>query len=289
MKHLLFRPLPAAFGATLVLAATPALGGGWTEWVWRPALEVLVFFGFFLALFRMMQGKGIVLLLLAGFFILQSFARELELERLKLALETILQVAVIALVIIFQPELRRGLRRMGDTPFIKLFVRSNVNPVEEVIAAALRLAKNKIGALIAFEREASLNSFVEGGVKADAEVSTELVETIFFPGSALHDGAVIIQEERIAAAGCLFPLTDNPSLSKQLGTRHRAAIGLTEETDAVTLVVSEETGKISVGVSGELHRDLDAEGLRTLLRKLVVIEDDDKKEDSGVRPSEARR
>ncbi|MFC1707871.1 diadenylate cyclase [Planctomycetota bacterium] len=162
---------------------------------------------------------------------------------------------------------------LGSIPVVGFFFGTGVNPVEEVVEAALRLAKNKVGALIAFERESGLGAYVEGGVKLDAEVSSELIETVFFPGSALHDGAVIVQEKRIAAAGCLFPLTDNPTISKQLGTRHRAAIGVTEETDAVTLCVSEETGKVSLGVGGELHRNLDADSLSKLLHSLVVTEE----------------
>src|SRR6185503_19923210 len=165
---------------------------------------------------------------------------------------------------------RRGLVRLGEYPFIKLFIKREVNVLDEIVEAVVRCAKKKVGALIALEREIGLGPYIEGGVKCDAEVRSELIDTIFFPGTALHDGAIIIQDQRIAAAGCLFPLTDNPSISKALGTRHRAAIGLTEESDAVTIVVSEETGQISVGVDGELHRNLDKEALEAMLRRLVV-------------------
>lgn len=258
----------------------PGEGGSplvwWDRW-WRFFVEIVVFFGLFLVLFRFMQGtrgesmlKGIVTVTLIGFFLLLTVARELELKRLELVLESVFGTTVLVFVIIFQPELRRGLLRLGQNPFVKLFIKSDVNPVEEVIQAALRLSKNKVGALIAFERETGLGTYKEGGVKLDAELSSELLETIFFPGSALHDGAVIIHDQRIAAAGCLFPLTDNPSISKKLGTRHRAAIGVTEESDAVTLVVSEETGRISVGVRGEIHLGLDAEQLEATLRKLIL-------------------
>ena len=142
--------------------------------------------------------------------------------------------------------------------------------IEELIRAVSNLSKEKIGALIAIEREISLGTYVEGGVFIDAEVKADLIDTVFWPGSALHDGAIVIQNERIAAAGCLFPLTENPEISKRLGTRHRAAIGLTEETDAVTVVVSEETGNISVGVRGHLERDLDRDSLRRILRELLT-------------------
>ncbi|MHC4597391.1 MAG: diadenylate cyclase, partial [Planctomycetota bacterium] len=155
-------------------------------------------------------------------------------------------------------------------PFVSVFLKKEIVVIEEIVLATNRLAKDKIGALLAIEREIGLGSFIEGGVYIDAEMSADLIDAIFWPGSALHDGAIIIQSGRIAAAGCLFPLTDNPEVSKRLGTRHRAAIGLTEETDAITVVVSEETGKISLGVRGHLEQDLDREGLRKILRELLT-------------------
>jgi diadenylate cyclase len=153
---------------------------------------------------------------------------------------------------------------------VGVFLKRENVVIDEIVTAASRLAKDKIGALIAVEREIGLGSFIEGGVYIDAEVSADLIDAVFWPGSALHDGAIIIQSGRIAAAGCLLPLTDNPEVSKRLGTRHRAAIGLTEETDAITVVVSEETGKISLGVRGHLEQDLDRESLRKIMRELLT-------------------
>lgn len=262
---------------------------------WRPPVEILVFFLLFLFIFRFMRGtrgegilKGIATILLAGFFVLFYLSRALDLPRVGLLIREVLNTSVIALIIIFQPELRRGLVRIGENPFVRLFIRSDVSVISEVVDSVVRLAKKKVGALIAIEREIGLRSYIEGGVKVDADVRSELIDTIFYPGTALHDGAIVIQGQRIAAAGCLFPLTDNPTISKTLGTRHRAGIGLTEETDAITIIVSEETGQISIGVDGELHRNLDKEQIETLLRRLVVTGDASKAKagaDSGGAPA----
>jgi diadenylate cyclase len=272
--------LLAATSLLALAGCNPSAGGPTLGPTARAALEIGIFFVLFLGIFWFMRGtrgenilKGIATILLASFFALFYFAQVLSLERVNSLLEKLFSTSVIGLIIIFQPELRRGLVRLGENPFVKLFIRSEVNTIDEVVESVVRLAKKKVGALIAVEREISLGTYIEGGVKVDAEVRSELIDTIFFPGSALHDGAIVIQDQRIAAAGCLFPLTDNPSISKALGTRHRAAIGLTEETDAVTIVVSEETGQISVGVDGELHRNLDKEGLEGILRRLVVAGD----------------
>ena len=242
----------------------------------KPLFEMMVFIAFFYLLLRFMQGtrgegilKGMAAVLIVGFMLLFYVAQELELPRLRPVLQSFLQYAVIALVIIFQPELRRGLMRIGENPFVRFFIRDSVSIVDEVVEAAVRLATKRIGALIAIEREGGLGTYIEGGVALDAEIHAELLETLFFPGTPLHDGAVIIREQRVAAAGCLFPLTDNPSISKQLGTRHRAAIGITEESDAISIVCSEETGQISVGVDGQLHRNLNKESLADLLRRLI--------------------
>jgi len=180
--------------------------------------------------------------------------------------EMVVTVAVFWLVVIFQPELRRGLLRMGRTSIFGAFLSKESPTVGEIVRAVRKLSRDKIGALIAVEREIGLGAYIEGGVHLDAEVKNELLDTIFWPGTALHDGAVIIQNDRVAAAACLFPLTDNPDVSKRLGTRHRAAIGLSEETDAVVVVVSEETGGISLATRGALHRGLEPETFEERLK-----------------------
>ncbi|MCU0723619.1 MAG: diadenylate cyclase CdaA [Planctomycetes bacterium] len=245
----------------------------------RLAVEIgLLFLGIY-AVLRFLQGtrgagilKGLALLLGMGSVVLLVLTKTLELERIGYLLKEFFTIAVFALILIFQPELRRALMHLGQSPLMGRFLRKEVVPIEEIVTACARLSKDKIGALIAFEREISMASIIEGGKIVDAEVSAELIETIFFPGSSLHDGAVVIQRGRLVAAACLFPLTDNPEVSKRLGTRHRAAIGLTEETDAVTVVVSEETGRISVGLRGHLESDLDRDALRRTLTELLMQE-----------------
>ncbi|MCI0340107.1 MAG: diadenylate cyclase CdaA [Planctomycetales bacterium] len=243
----------------------------------RDAIEIAILFAAIYAVLRFLQGtrgagilKGLVLLLGIAFVVVFAVTQRLRLQEIDFLLKEFLTVSLFALVVLFQPELRRGLMRLGQNPFVGKFLRGESTMVEEVVKAVAHLSKDKIGALIAVEREIGLGTYVEGGVSLDAEVSSDLLDTIFWPGSALHDGAVVIQNERLAAAGCLFPLSENPEVSKRLGTRHRAALGLTEETDAVTVVVSEETGKISVGVRGHLEQDLDRESLRRILRELLT-------------------
>ncbi len=238
----------------------------------KPFIEIFIMalgvYGIFVFL-RGTRGLGILkglgtiaVLLLVVIAVLSSW-----LPTIHFIYERILSVVVLALVIVFQPELRRGLIRLGQNPLVEMFIRSDSRVVEQVTRAVTRLAKQKIGALIAIEREIGIRSIIERGVTLDAEVNSALIETIFWPGSALHDGAITIKDNRIAAAGCLFPLTDNPKISKRLGTRHRAALGIAEESDAIAIVVSEETGAISVCFQGKLHQDIGPEGLTAFLEK----------------------
>lgn len=170
--------------------------------------------------------------------------------------EALLIPATIGLLIIFQPELRRGFIRLGENPLIRTFFRSESRIPKEIIKAVITLSRGRTGALITVERTVGLGSYIEAGISLNADITSDLICTIFQPGSPLHDGAIIIREDRIAAAGCLFPLTENPESSKRLGTRHRAAIGITEEGDPFSVVVSEETGMISVAIKGKLIRGL---------------------------------
>jgi len=241
-------------------------------------VEVLILFLLIFGLLSFLRGtrgegilKGLGAFLVFSFVGLLGIARVFNFERLEFLLDSIFKTSVIALVIIFQPELRRGLVKIVQIPFAEAMPESRV--LEEITNAAQRLAKLKVGALIALERQTGLKVFTENAVRLDAEVKAELLYIIFFPGSPLHDGAVVIQNGRVAAAGCLFPLTDNPEVSKSLGTRHRAGIGLSEETDALVVICSEETGTISLAEGGRLHRDLDKEQLYELLRKLYLQDD----------------
>jgi len=198
----------------------------------------------------------------------------LDLERIGFLLAVVTPAAFTAIIVILQPELRRGLVRLSQAPIFGELVRDEHELVMVVVRSCVSLSKSRIGALIAIERDQSLNPFVERGTRLDAEVSTEILNTIFYPGTALHDGAVVIQNGRIAAAGCLLPLSENEQLGSWAGTRHRAAVGLTEESDAVTVVVSEESGMISMCVRGEVIRDLDRDDLAHKLRSYYTKTDD---------------
>src|ERR671935_3004158 len=175
---------------------------------------------------------------------------------------------VFAVIVLFQSDIRRALAHLGRGPFFRYFAKpeSAGESIEELVVAAGMLASQRIGAIIAIERQIGLRNYIEGGIPLDAVLSYDLLVSIFLPTSPLHDGAVIVQNDRVAAAACFLPLTVNPRLGKELGSRHRAAIGLTEENDSVAVVVSEETGSVSLVVDGQIERGLDADTLRTRLR-----------------------
>ena len=201
----------------------------------------------------------------------------LGLNTLNYIISKTIEVGLIALVVVFQPELRRLLERLGGSSIKGLFVpKAQVSDlthtINETVSACRSMSRQKIGALIVFERQTNLEEYFKTGTVVDAAVSAELLKNIFFPKAALHDGAVVIRGERIAA-GCVLPLTQNPDLSRDLGTRHRASIGITEHSDAVVVVVSEETGVISCVVGGNLRRYLTPETLTKLLRTELMAED----------------
>jgi diadenylate cyclase len=198
-------------------------------------------------------------------------SRFVGLRAVSLVLDNLFSSAIIILVIIFQHDIRRSLVTMRRKSHEASSVHDETPDfVDELAAAAEALAQKKIGALIVLEREMSLNSLIAIGTEIDAKVTSELISSIFLPYSPIHDGAVIIQKGKLTKAGCFLPLTQNPGIDKTLGTRHRAAIGLTETVDAVVVVVSEETGKISVVVGGKLIGDLESELLRKVIRKLLT-------------------
>lgn len=193
-----------------------------------------------------------------------------DLYTLNWVLDNFLSSILLVIVVIFQNDIRRALTQVGTGSFFGSEYGMQGQDLEEIVRAVVSLASKRIGALIVFEREVGLNEYIEGGTAIDARISKELITSVFVTSSPIHDGALIVRGGRVAAAGCLLPLTTNPNVSKTLGTRHRAAIGLTEETDAVAIVVSEEEGSISLVVGGRITRDLDAGGLRSMLQKLLV-------------------
>lgn len=205
-------------------------------------------------------------------------ARRLNLLTLDWLLQSFWSYIVIALIVIFQPEIRRTLAKMGETSFLRRFTTAEeLKSIEEIVRATVSLANRKIGGLIVIERETELKDFIEIGVPLDAKVSREILLSIFHPTSPIHDWAAIIRGNRIAAAGCFLPITLTTGLRKALGTRHRAALGITEETDAVSIVVSEETGAISIGMNGSLTEQLDMTTLRQILTEAFTAKKVEKK------------
>ncbi|HBB28119.1 MAG TPA: TIGR00159 family protein [Clostridiales bacterium] len=218
--------------------------------------------------------KGIVLIL-----VITQLSGLFELFTLSWILNSTLQAGFIALVILFQPELRRALEYIGRTSMFSLSsldkdVASSQKVIKEISTATSSLSRQKIGALMIFEIKTGLNEIIDTGVTINSEISSGLLINIFIPNTPLHDGAVIIRDYRIAAAGCFLPLTDNNQLSKDIGTRHRAALGMTEKSDAIAVIVSEETGYISYAIDGKLYRNIQIEELERVLAKIYL--DDDK-------------
>jgi diadenylate cyclase len=207
-------------------------------------------------------------LLLIGIFYVSRLA---PLQTLNWMIRNVLVYLAFAAIVIFQSDIRRALAHFGQAPFFRYFNRQEAadETIEEIIVAAGMLSAQRIGAIIVIEREIGLRNYIESGIPLDATLTYDLLVTIFQPGSPLHDGAVILQEDRVAAAACFLPLTVNPRVSRELGTRHRAAIGLTEENDALAIVVSEESGQVALAIEGGIERNLSTDALRDRLQALV--------------------
>ncbi|MFO8006261.1 MAG: diadenylate cyclase CdaA [Candidatus Brocadiia bacterium] len=253
----------------------------WFSLRWLVLLKALVeagiIFIFVYGFLRIMEGtrgagilKGLVVMMGILALVTIFLSRQLQMENLNWVVTRLAPIVVVPLFILFQPEIRRALIRLGQNPLFRTFFRPYGGFTDELVRATFSLARDRVGGLIAIEREVGLRGYVEGGVRLDAEVSAELIKTIFWPGTPLHDGALVIRQQRIVAAGCLFPLTDSPQFSRELGTRHRAGIGVTEESDAAAIIVSEQTGQVSLAVGGTLQRDLDERSLRRALDELAA-------------------
>jgi len=215
--------------------------------------------------------KAAQMLIGLGVLLLASIAsRYLELFTMDWLVQSFWAQIVIAIIVLFQPEIRRALAHMGEAQFLTFTTAEELKSLEEIVRAAIALANRKIGALVVIERDTSLKDFVEVGTFLDAKVSKELLLSIFHPASPIHDGAVIIKGNRVAAAGCFLPITLSSELSKALGTRHRAGVGLTEETDAIAIIISEETGFISMALDGRLETRLDMGTLRDMLTNIFT-------------------
>ncbi len=209
--------------------------------------------------------SGLLLILILAFL-----SQTINLPTMKIIMRGLRDFWIIVFIIIFQPEIRRALINLGKSSKLGYFIQEDIERVsEEVSKAVIQLSDKRMGALIAIERKVSLDSYIRTGIKMEAVVSSDLLVSIFSIYSPLHDGAVIIQEYHIVAAKSILPLTDHPDLSPTLGTRHRAAIGLTEETDSICLVVSEETGSISIAVGGDFYGDLDVKELKATIHDML--------------------
>lgn len=237
--------------------------------LWRPAVEIALLWLFYYGLLLFFQGTVAVHVLRGTLVVLliMLVTQVLGLQVLNWLLTKFLAISVVAFLILFQPELRRGLAKIGGEYLFRVVPRKE-EVIEEVVKTVAVLARKRTGAIIAIERQTHLRPYMESGILLDSEVTSELLITLFTPPAPLHDGGVIIAQGRILAGACLFPLTQDPRVSKTLGTRHRAALGLSEETDALIIVVSEETGAVSLAVRGELTRDLDRDSLGQALREL---------------------
>ncbi len=243
--------------------------------MWKPAVEILILWFMVYHIMLFFEGtravqvfRGIVILLVA-FFLFQK----LNLQVLNWLLAKLFTISVIAILIIFHPEIRQGLARLGQRNLFSATLREEEldNMLKEIARAAESLSKDKIGALMAIEKNDPLTSYIESGCLIDARLSADLIQAIFTPNNPLHDGGLIIQNIRVAAAGCIFPLTQNQDLSRIFGTRHRAALGLSEETDAIIIIVSEERQDISLVYRGKLYKDLNREELLSKVKETIKL------------------
>src|SRR6266571_2299902 len=241
---------------------------------WRDVLDILVVSILIYEVLKLIRGTRAVQMALGGGLLVALFygSRWGHLDTVNWLIRNLVGYIVFAVIVLFQSDIRRALAHLGRAPFFRYFAKeeSAEESIEELIVAAGMLSAQRVGAIIALERQIGLRTYIEGGIRLDAVLTYDLLVSIFLPSSPLHDGAVIVQNDRVAAAACFLPLTVNPKLGKELGSRHRAAIGLTEENDSVAIVVSEETGTISVVVDGQIERGLTSDALRTRLRSLVL-------------------
>ncbi len=244
----------------------------WLADNWQIVLEVFLLaclFYFVLSFLKGSRGagvlRGLAIVFLIVVVIFLTLAATLDMYVLSWLINRGATFVAFLLIVIFQPELRGALLRVGQNPLFTPFFRESWDASHQITQAVMAMARERIGALIAVQRSVGLKTFTEGGKRLDAEVTAELLISIFRPGSPLHDGAVVIKGDRVIAAACLFPLSENPNIDTSLGTRHRAGMGVTEESDAIAIIVSEETGQVSVAQNGRLTRNVEEKTLRQLL------------------------
>jgi diadenylate cyclase len=244
--------------------------------VWRVAIEMLLIGTVVYYVLRFLRGtrgarmlKGIAFLLIVLFLVVRLGDKTFGLARIDFLFRQFLSIASIAVIVIFQPELRRALMRLGETRLFRGFSKQLNEEIEALVETATFCSKRKIGALVAIERDVGLGGIAESGTKINADLSADLLNTIFWPNSPLHDLGVIVSQGRVAYAGVQFPLAESGDLEKDLGSRHRAAVGMSQESDAVIMIVSEESGDISIAERGVLFRKLTVDALRGMLTDLL--------------------
>jgi diadenylate cyclase len=241
---------------------------------WLDLADILVVSILIYEVLKLIRGTRAVQMAVGGLFLVGLFygSRWFHLDTVNWLIRNLFGYVVFAVIVLFQSDIRRALAHLGRAPFFRWFAKPEAaeDSIEELVVAASMLSSQRIGAIIAVERQIGLRNYIEGGIPLDARLTYDLILSIFQPKSPLHDGAVIVQEDRVAAAACFLPLTVNPKLGKELGSRHRAAIGLTEENDSVAIVVSEETGALSIVADGQIERSLTVDELRARLRSLVL-------------------
>lgn len=243
---------------------------------WQTAIELIFIGAVVFWVLRFLRGtrgarllKGIAFVLVTFYLLVQFVADTLGLDHIKYLYGQILTYITLAVIVVFQAELRRAIMRLGETRLFRSFNTQVSEEIDEIVSSATFLSRRKIGALIAIERETGLGGIAESGTKINADVSAPLLNTIFYPNSPLHDLGVIISQGRIAFAGVQFPLAEEGTIERELGSRHRAAVGLSAETDAVVVIVSEQTGDVSIAERGTLLRKLTPDALRGLLSELL--------------------
>jgi uncharacterized protein (TIGR00159 family) len=241
---------------------------------WWDLADILVLSVLIYEVLKLIRGTRAVQMALGGGVLVALFygSRWGHLDTVNWLVRNLIAYVVFAVIVLFQSDIRRALAHFGRAPFFRYLANteSAEDSIEELVVVSSLLSSRRIGAIIAIERQIGLRNYIEGGIRLDAILTYDLLQSIFLPASPLHDGAVIVQEDRVAAAACFLPLTVNPKLNKELGSRHRAAIGLTEENDSVAIVVSEETGRVSVVVDGQIERGLNSDQLRARLRALLL-------------------
>lgn len=247
-----------------------------TEFSWLDVLDILIVAFVIYELLQLIRGTHAVQMALGAMVLVVVYwaSQWFDLETVNWLLRTFLPYVVFGIIVVFQAEIRKVLAHLGKTPLLGAFSTQRTEEViDEVVLAATTLASQHTGAILVIEREMGLRTYIETGIALDAIVTYDLLVNVFSPGTPLHDGAVIIQGNRVAAGACFLPLTVNAELSRQLGSRHRAAIGVTEDTDALAIVVSEETGIISIVTGGRIRRDLDARSLKQSLMDALEVEE----------------